>query len=375
MCAFTSKIAYLFMILTTVIVQSNLTVAMEMGQPLNVMVLISSDINEDTDGCDNFITFLINHFITAIVQKIPLICTSPIIADLKDRYLRNSEDEDTIRLIYDNLSLLEVYINKDKDFMIVLPKTGNPQLLRSLGFNEQYLDTFNLTDYLQDAMDHEELSYESVTINPSHFKNLFNLNATNPKKIYLAGHGQEDPFAYAGFTLEQYQNFLHILSERSFNTQLLYISSCFSGGKNMLIAHNLLTDYRMDPAIYFPIVVEQTDAVVAEGWHGVWNKDFMRFFSDNDLMAFYRANDTHYHHLPWLYQPGNRSFKPVDIDPEIRLLDHQPGRRAPLKWESYSGMFTHCCDPDNIVRTIAAIHFKNPWPSTTFFSGNSFAKT
>lgn len=163
----------------------------------------------------------------------------------------------------------DIYESEGKDFVLILPH------------NYAYKSAFNLNSFKQIPPDmlRKTFSQEEYIKKPVKIRNLdkfFNKNEPlTPKNIYLVGHGAPG-ISIAGIPIKKYKKLLKMLE--NINTRFLFVSSCYSGGENLIKAHQNITTNQS--FTNFAIAINATEDAPSTFTHkppehtGEWLKDF-----------------------------------------------------------------------------------------------------
>jgi len=218
------------------------------------------------NGCTGAI---VEELIKTIEQEIIIITSSILLTYLKllmDKKLKSYE------MLQKHLDKYLFFQSEQDNFILLIPRRfGN---LSSLGFNET-LKPISFTNF----------SCQSVfEIDLNELGSIFNIapDAMAEKKfIYLSGHGtpitwNNEPLI-ANLKLNQYKEFISLLNQ--INCTILFVSSCYASGLNMVNVHSDLTHG-------FSIVIGNlTDSF--SSFHATIN--FKKYFS-NLSIAFNHLN-------------------------------------------------------------------------------------
>lgn len=268
------KILYIFSVL--IIINSTLTniQATHSNQTtiLNAVITILSSKEEDFGALNLFQA-------DAIKQEVPLIST---IKSLKDLIILHSQTGQSAKMAIENFELFfvkalaqdkikkystyinnlsnekkwKVYLNQAQDWVILIPQVYSSKPINELGFNK--LEQIKPSSLFEEIKNINLKKKDKSSDLIHNFIQLFNKNNQSKKRFIIMGHGSENT-SIAGLSFLEYQKLLNGLN--SINTEFLYIMSCFSGGMNLIKAHNLLENAPSKfilKKIKYPIVIGST---------------------------------------------------------------------------------------------------------------------
>ena len=236
-----------------------------------------------------------------------------------------------------------VFINKDNDFVVMIPLPYNHTLLGSYGFasdqeSNPYLHLIS-TDEIRSLRRRE---FENKPIDIKHVEKIFDQQSKNSKRFYIAGHGyersQNKATKIAGLSAPDFKQLLMILN--AIHTDFAYIFTCYASGINIL-EFKRPERYFDIKRIQYPIALQATTDQEATAYHE--QLEFKRFFAR--LSA-------------WLKSPENRSngtlleetLKPLlTFNMQAPSLDYTPQEKQnlPSIWFPGSNSFFRSIDIDS----------------------------
>ena len=220
-----------------------------------------------------------------------------------------------------SLGNYKIFQNKDASITLFLP-TKNPLMawaqLENLGFNEEALMAVP-ENVLKDRV----LGVYDRKFKLDNLTSLFSLSTKPLKNIYLVGHGgQKHSIAHLSF--DQYKDVIKFFNK--IGTMFLYVSSCFAGGANLLLAHKNLMRGLKDSEkeqvddVNFPIVIaSSTDAPSTTFAKGL---RFDRFFGGLNSYFFAKSKMAGSHYIP-------QSFASILYNITTNFLENIPQVRFP----------------------------------------------
>ena len=230
-----------------------------------------------------------------IRDKIPVIASSSLMKILIDK--KDTKDKIPVKKLFAELldsNQWSLFKNTLSDFVVALPNNFWPDLgkideekLALLGLNKNFL-----TKLLPHEFESLFKDAPALPINMDSLEQLFLIDQTIRKRIFLTGHGYFDEKIkgqasnplIAQLTLAQYQRFLNFLNK--IGTDILYLESCYSGGLHLLTPYvkelNSTSFAPNNPLNYFIIVNGTTDAVT----YGCYKNSFKKLFDAiNDFFS------------------------------------------------------------------------------------------
>ncbi len=275
----------------------------------------------------------------AMRDEVPFLASSTLIAEI------SKESPYLFKMLTNNKQWF-IYTDSTKQFTIGLPRhyLNWEQILISndiekIGLNKNNLVLITPTTLTEmyGTLFEKKIDLDKP-IDVDALKNIFGhiigdswepINQFSRKRLLLFGHGYYQRNQQAGFiaglTINQYRDFLQFLNH--LNVDILYVTSCYSGGNNLLKAYQLHDESISKPISlnYFLVIGSVTDNVAA----AVSSKiDFTDFFQTVDHF-FSPKKDTSMrfedivkplwgkviHNIPSIRFPGNINyFKAADID-------------------------------------------------------------
>lgn len=305
--------------------------------PLNIIILLDEGSEFIKEKKEGFGVTLVFDLQAAIDQNIPFLTNSSILANLQ---MQGAFDKTLDKLTTDKWI---VYKNSSEEFIIGLPANyvssldlKNRSNLYSIGLSGgalQRIASNDIKKYLAD----KEKNFDSMIeknpkismLEPLNLENLKKIftNADAHKRIFLIGHGLfsgkllEERLkeksalvkaVIAGLPVFEFQQFLEFLN--TVGTDLIYISSCYSGGYNLLQGFQTQSDeIAIKPLAlsYFVVVGALTDEMTRGG-----TVKFDEFFKN--LNKFFTVPGS-------LKNPFNEILKPISY----KLIQNLPSIRYP----------------------------------------------
>lgn len=280
-----------------------------------------------------------------IQQEVPFIFTANLVGSLK-HYAQDSYNA----LLTNKWLILGIF--GQNGYVICLPKNYWPSInlndldnLQYIGINKTVLEekVQILNQQSLDALANMPTQrQENAPMSPLKMLYLKDIFAKNPyvrKNIYLDGHGDQNQIA--GLELKYYQDLLKTFNDLSVN--LVYVSSCYAGGANILKAYQeKVQDYTKPLNLnYFLMIGSISDAAVRSS-----AIDFRAFFDathqffspkgpylKKPLEAIGKASwGGLYQNLPTVRFPGNINyFKVLDVDDKVEIITYAKARAAELE--------------------------------------------
>ncbi len=272
---------------------------------------------------------------TAIKQYVPFLASSNLLIILmqKDPYLFKQLTDD---------NQWSVFLDDKDEYTVVLPKKYSSDL-EKIGLNKNKIakEPSNRILSVYKSLSEKEIKV-GYSIDLDALKSIFAektgarwepVNYDVKKRFFLNGHGGHSPSSIAGFTTSQYRDFLQFLN--ILGTDLLYVSSCYSGGGTLLRTYQSSEEEISKPLSlnYFIIVGAVTDAA-AITYEGAlnFNKFFAElnnFFSSKKNKASDIANIIKpiwagiQNNIASIRFPGSLNyFKVADIDKNIDIITY-----------------------------------------------------
>lgn len=241
------------------LVYINLFNAMEKTRPIEQQLLLPLNITIIIDDGLELLSFKKSKETQqAMVQELgreiynanhPIITSGIVLRILN--IAKQKEYKDIIKKLENNWT---IYYKNNFDYFVLIPKK-NTHPLTKLGFSaltmveNDDIPLINTNDYKKI----EQLRRQSkISINLDSLFNLFNRNALNQKRIYLAGHGGINHVA--GMKIHTFQEFL--LELNKYHTEFLYYGSCLAGGLNSLKTFNQRINYSTEQlTLNYPVII------------------------------------------------------------------------------------------------------------------------
>lgn len=280
----------------------------------------------------------------AIIQGIPFIATVNLLPIL-NKYLGQTSNA------FDDLLTDKWSMYKSKDagtFLIGLPKARwmnlqiNENTLRLIGLDSENLTALNAQDIVSMANLSNDDQVRGLKIDNEVLKELEGIfldGAPVKKNIYLNGHGDSKSVAQLNYNL--YQQFLTFLNGQ--NVQLLYVSSCYSGGASLVNAYQkTILEYTQPVNLnYFLFIGSLTDAesLLAPVNFISFFDLIHKFFSpagitlDKPLESIANAMwGKEFLNVPSIRFPGDINyFKALKVDNSIEIITYSKARAVELE--------------------------------------------
>lgn len=337
-------------IILSLFLYCNRTVASEVKEPVNLVIVIDYSIANPAlsqyylepaikQGCLVMVTM------ATLYNALPSLFTSLTDSGYK---------------IYYDVEKRKILPDEKKETFALLVPANEDRSLAQLGFDEKkWAQEKNLKDFFKRFQMRQGVkkAFRNYNNDPldkpwfDHFKEQFK-KTSNPLQIFIVGHGKSGNFVtekdtnkevlvegqIVGMPINMYQEFLQFLSQDK-NVRFLWISSCFSGGVNVAAYHEALNNSSGRPP--FIIVNESVGDIrlMAGG-----DKDFVKLFKTvtaffnqpnpplylagysnlgkktaakikiSDVVKSYFVTKPALENLPSVYLPGASFFRAVDVD-------------------------------------------------------------
>lgn len=278
-----------------------------------------------------------------ISQKIPIICSTALLytlihhdyqdadkpagiipdysKNLPIENRRNSKILDDVALV--KLESWSVFVNPTDDIAILLPQKYSKGMLAEFGISEMV----KLVPHRNIIILFGHSLYHHKPVLLEHFKQIFN-DSPLEKRLYIVGHGMVNE-AISSIEIGQLQHFFNILADN--HTTWAYLSSCYSGGTNLLATQKALGQLLEKRKIGFAIVIAATGETPTAGLLYIRPRIFFRnldLFMADPQWLFGRSKNIslakviqslwYYHptaNLPSIRLPGTTSFfDPIEFD-------------------------------------------------------------
>lgn len=330
------------------------------SKPLNVVLLLDTNGSEYYDFKKDpyrasVVTFALHG---AISQKIPFIASAHLLYILK--HCKNPAYVDSFKQL--STSDWMIYGDNTKSFVVAFPKDYSADLpLSYVGINDKkvkYIPSLDFNKYAEKSL---PLVYFSI--NTDNLKALF-VNPYARKRIYLCGHGLYSPELLSSFvkkaihissystgkatvaslSSDQYLSFLTFLNSQG--TDLVYVSSCYAGGYNLLLYQKLDELITKIPLSYFLLIGATTDAAISVFMTEDNIINFQDFFKNIDsffepssktpasLEAIVQSFKYDPTSIPSVRFPGSIDyFKALNINNKIEIITYAKALAHTLKIE------------------------------------------
>lgn len=181
---------------------------------------------------------VLDELLKMIDQKIPVITSTILLIYLKKLFEEKSAD---YRSAQKNIEQCSLFTTTQGNFCLIIP-SKNSTNLNEMGFNKNLrcICLNDLTENRPFTIEIKEL--ESIFCSQS--------SINIEKKIYLSGHGKPTTWdnvpIIAGLKLEEYKKLINFFNQ--IKCRMLFVSSCYAAGINMINAHSNLSHG-------FPIII------------------------------------------------------------------------------------------------------------------------
>jgi len=248
------------------------TVSTESGNHgLGIAILLELSCGPELGMVENGYTgAIVEELIKTIEQEIVIITSSVLLTYLKLLMDKKLKLRERLQERLDNYLLFQ---SEQDNFILLIPRTdGN---LSSLEFNDK-LKAINFTNFK---------CLPTFEIDLNELGSIFSIaHASRKKSIYLSGHGtpmtwNSNPLI-ANLRLDQYKQFICFLN--NINCDVLFVSSCYASGLNMVNVHVDL------PHAFSIVIGNLTDSF--SSFHPTIN--FKKYFLNLDIALKNTNNET-----------------------------------------------------------------------------------
>lgn len=316
------------------------------SEPLDLVIILDDGTELDSFKTTKTLGAARETLSAAIRDEVPFLVSSTVLAAISREYAY------LFKFLLNNKQWA-LYIDSTEEFTIGLPRhylTWEKILeyndIQKIGLNNQNLSLLPTDKITQFYTTIVEQSTQIKPVSLNGLKNVFAykdengwqpVNDFSRKRLLLFGHGHYEkkdmPGFVAGLTIAQYRDFLLFLN--LMNVELLYVTSCYSGGNNLLKAYQLNDESLSKPIRlnYFLIIGAVTDNGAAAASTKI---DFNDFFQNTDY--FFSPNKSGsikfediinplwgkvIHNIPSIRFPGSINyFKAVDIDKFVHVITY-----------------------------------------------------